>query len=97
MLPSVGRIVHYVSYGTPGGEYTSQCRAAVVSEVQRQETANSPVPDGRIVGLVVLNPTGQFFHSLADGGCVQDEPTASTEDLPPHVPAGGTWHWPEKV
>lgn len=31
--PSVGRIVHYVSYGTPGGEYTSQCRAAKVAEV----------------------------------------------------------------
>jgi hypothetical protein len=31
--PSVGRIVHYVSYGTPGGEYTSQCRAAVVAGV----------------------------------------------------------------
>lgn len=31
--PSVGRIVHYVSYGTPGGEYASQCRAAVITEV----------------------------------------------------------------
>lgn len=28
--PTVGRIVHYVSYGTPGGEYTSQCRCALV-------------------------------------------------------------------
>lgn len=33
MKPSVGRIVHYVSFGTPGGEYTSQCRAAVITEV----------------------------------------------------------------
>ena len=31
--PSVGRVVHYVSYGTPGGEYTSQCRAAIVAGV----------------------------------------------------------------
>jgi hypothetical protein len=31
--PTVGRIVHYVSYGTPGGEYTSQCRAAIITEV----------------------------------------------------------------
>lgn len=30
----IGRIVHYVSYGTPGGEYTSECRAAVVTEVK---------------------------------------------------------------
>jgi hypothetical protein len=29
LRPSVGRIVHYVSYGTPAGEYTSQCRAAM--------------------------------------------------------------------
>lgn len=75
--PSVGRQVHYVSYGTPGGEFTSQCRAATVSEVGEGET----------VGLVVLNPTGLFFHSLASGGCDHDE----TEK------AGGTWHWPEMV
>src|ERR1039457_4289793 len=31
--PSTGRIVHYVSYGTPGGEYSRECRAAVVTEV----------------------------------------------------------------
>lgn len=30
-VPSVGRIVHYVSYGTPGGEYTSECRAAIIT------------------------------------------------------------------
>ena len=33
MKPSVSRMVHYVSYGTPGGEYASACRAAVVTEV----------------------------------------------------------------
>jgi hypothetical protein len=31
--PSIGRVVHYTSYGTPGGEYSSQCRAAIVTEV----------------------------------------------------------------
>ena len=55
MTPSIGRIVHYVSYGTPGGEYTSQCRAAVVTEVPADDAAQS-------VGLCVLNPTGQFFN-----------------------------------
>jgi len=24
MKPSIGRIVHYVAYGTPGGEYPSR-------------------------------------------------------------------------
>jgi len=48
----VGRIVHYVSYGTPGGEYPSVCRAAVVTEVDSYQN----------IGLCVLNPTGQFFN-----------------------------------
>lgn len=51
MQPSVGRIVHYQSYGTPGGEFKSQPRAAVITEVVNDET----------VHLCVLNPTGQFF------------------------------------
>jgi hypothetical protein len=33
MAPRVGELVHYVSYGTPGGEYRSQCRAATIAEV----------------------------------------------------------------
>ena len=52
MQPSIGRIVHYVSYGTPGGEYTRECRAAIVTEVVN--------PD--LVGLAVMNPTGMFFN-----------------------------------
>lgn len=58
MKPSVGRIVHYVSYGTPGGEYTSQCRAAIIAGVS----------EGALCDLVVLNPTGLFFNP-----CPQDE------------------------
>jgi len=50
--PSVGRIVHYVSYGTPGGEFLSECRAAVITEVMNEG----------FVGLCVLNPSGVFFH-----------------------------------
>lgn len=56
--PSVGRIVHYVSYGTPGGEHPSVCRAAVVTEVDREMVGG----DGWVVGLAVLNPTGMFFN-----------------------------------
>jgi hypothetical protein len=61
MKPSVGRIVHYVSYGTPGGEYGSECRAAVVTAVRN---------DHGIVDLCVLNPTGMFF----DQDVLQSEP-----------------------
>lgn len=82
--PSVGRIVHYVSHGTPVRSDGSQafpptCRAAIVTEVDDADP-------GR-VGLAVLNPTGQFFHSLGAGGSVHAEGA--------HV--GGSWHWPERV
>lgn len=49
--PCLGEAVHYVSYGTPGGEYPSRCRAADVTEVV------SPTQ----VHLLVKNPTGLFF------------------------------------
>jgi len=55
-LPTVGRIVHYVSYGTPGGEYGQQCRAAVVADAP----PGKPQADAAL-GLCVLNPKGIFF------------------------------------
>lgn len=80
--PSVGRVAHYVSHGTPirpdGSQaYAPQCRAATVTEVG----------EGGVVGLCVLNPTGFFFHALSDGGCAHDEDAKT----------GGSWHWPERV
>ena len=82
MKPSVGRVVHYVSYGTPGGEYGKECRAAVVTEVPA--LLSEGPDDGSTVGLCVLNPTGQFFNRAVpyDGA---------------GEPEGGTWHWPERV
>jgi hypothetical protein len=80
--PSVGRIVHYVSHGTPPGKdgsqaFTSERRAAIVTEVP--EGIEGP----QTIGLCVLNPSGQFFNR----GVLQDEDGH----------AGGTWHWPERV
>ena len=76
--PSVGRIVHYVSYGTPGGEYTSQCRAAIVTEVPTDdEWFAQSGPGTPKVGLCVLNPTGQFFNrgvEYHDGGETPGKP-----------------------
>lgn len=54
-VPSVGRTVHYTSYGTPGGEYPSVCRAAVVTEVPVHH-------DIKGIHLCVLNPEGMFFN-----------------------------------
>jgi hypothetical protein len=83
-IAAVGRIVHYVSHGTPlrsdGSQaFPPQCRAATITEVD----ADDP---GR-VGLSVQNPTGLFFHPLDAGGCVLDHSGT----------LGGSWHWPEPV
>jgi hypothetical protein len=78
--PSIGRIVHYVSYGTPNGEYGKECRAAIVTQV------NGRGADERErIGVAVLNPSGMFFH--------EDLPEL---DPAVHGHQGGTWHWPER-
>lgn len=52
---TVGRMVHYVAYGTPNGEFPQGVhRAAVVTAVEDA--------DKGIVSLCVLNPTGIFFN-----------------------------------
>lgn len=53
MKPTVGRIVYYKSYGTPGGEFKSVDRAAIITQVHTDEC----------VDLCVLNPTGMFFNT----------------------------------
>jgi hypothetical protein len=86
MKPTIGRVVHYVSYGTPGGEYGKECRAAIVTEVGDYPEGVSDADMDNIavpVGLCVLNPTGQFFNR----GVMQSELGRE----------GGSWHWPERV
>lgn len=86
MQPSVNRLVHYVSYGTPGGEYTRQCRAAIVTAVAPAEPDGVHVTeDGFVVALCVVNPEGLFFK--------QHVPYDAA--LEGALPQGGTWHWPE--
>jgi hypothetical protein len=74
--PSVGRVVHYVSYGTPGGEYGRECRAAIVTAVDTSW----------FVDLAVLNPTGMFFDQsvLLDEGA---EPRGGTWHWPERTDA----------
>jgi hypothetical protein len=97
-LPSVGRIVHYVSYGTPGGEYTKECRAAIVTKVNGPAIDPITLSDSDMcdVDLCILNPTGMVFNQH----CVQHE-APETETQKPGGGAlnhdGGTWHWPERV
>lgn len=84
MIPSVCRMVHYVSHGSPvrpdGTQaYKPECRAAIVTEVADLETDTN----ASSVGLCVINPSGIFFVEDA----MQSE----------HGREGGTWHWPEQV
>lgn len=53
MKPSVGRIVHYQTYGTPGGEYLSEPMAAIVTKVY---------PGGSLVDLSVFYDSGLSFR-----------------------------------
>jgi hypothetical protein len=81
--PSVGRVVHYVAYGTPGGEFPAGvCRVAVITQVDQRPALGDTDPPGTYVGLCILNPTGLFFNQA-----VRYDPNK----------APGTWHWPEYV
>lgn len=83
--PSVGRIVHYVSHGTPSRgdssqEFKSECRAAVIAGI--------PNPDDlSVLQLCVLTPTDVRFH----------EATHDEGDFNDAGRWNGTWHWPERV
>jgi hypothetical protein len=95
--PSVGRIVHYHSYGTPGGEYRPEARAAIITAVHWSDAADEedwqgieqPAASGDdqaidyidSISLAVLNPTGMFFN--------ENVPFSS-------VPAPGHWSWPPR-
>lgn len=82
-LPTVGRVVHYVSHGSADGTYPSICRAAVVSEVPTEIEGyygEGSEPNEHHVNLCVLNPTGIFFGQSAHAE--------------PGEMKGGTWHWP---
>lgn len=76
MKPSIGRIVHYQSYGTPGGEYSPEPRAAVVTEIHPEAGYTM------LVGLCVLNPTGMFFNRAVP---YSEEPKPGHWSWPPRV------------
>lgn len=93
MTPNdIGRKAHYVSYGTPGGEYGSVCRAAVITEVPARSEGLPPV-----AGLAVLNPEGMFFKRDVR----YDEGAEAAAPVPGQCGSrlyrGGSWHWPAHV
>ncbi len=84
MRPSIGRVVHYHAYGTPGGEYKPAPRAAIITEVDRSICDDTHDFAGTMprVALCILNPTGMFFNT--------DVPYAAE-------PTPGHWSWPPRT
>lgn len=78
--PSIGRIVHYQSFGTPGGEFLPEPRAAIITAVH----SSDPVPEHGVpyIDAAVVNPTGLFF---AVGLPFSAEPTPGHWSWPPRV------------
>ena len=74
--PSVGRIVHYQSHGSPNGQHKSEPRAAII-------TAVGPVIDDKVtVDLCVMNPSGLFFDR---GTQFSETPEPGCWSWPPRV------------
>lgn len=51
--PSIGRIVHYMKYGTPGGEHPMEASPAIITKVS---------DDNLTCHLFVMNPNGCYFN-----------------------------------
>lgn len=83
----VGRIVHYVAYGTPGGEFPKICRMAAVTEVHPSTVEEEKDFPGLRASLCVLNPSGLFFNQRLPESPVKLE-------TPAGALVGGTWHDP---
>jgi hypothetical protein len=64
--PKVSESAHYVSFGTPGGEYKSECRAAIITSAPSGGRGRPP----KKVDLFVMTPTGTHHNA-----CLQDEDT----------------------
>lgn len=54
MKATVGRIVHYMRYGSPGGEHKPEISPAVIVKVLNEETQECQ--------LFVMNPNGVYFN-----------------------------------
>ena len=79
--PSVGRVVHYQSHGSPNGQHKSEPRAAIITAVYEVPSIPGEGP-WFATDLCVLNPTGMYF----------DRATPYSE-----TPKAGHWNWPPRV
>jgi hypothetical protein len=80
MNPSVGRIVHFQTYGTPGGEHPSEPIAAVITAVH-DNFGTDKHPETR-VDLFALYPNGTSHKTNIP---FAEEPTPGHWNWPPRV------------
>jgi hypothetical protein len=110
MEPTVCRMVHYVSYGTPPGPdgtqaYRSQCRAAVVTEVGQWVTVSvaddePPDPGSGVRRRIVYqeyDPQAVALAVFSPTGQFYNGAGMVACRHDEDVRAGGTWHWPERT
>ncbi|QAU06236.1 hypothetical protein SEA_RICKMORE_1 [Gordonia phage Rickmore] len=69
--PTIGRIVHYQSYGTPNGEFLPEPRPAIITEVK----------ENGVVSATVFQPQGMYFNDLP----FAEVPTPGHWNWPPRV------------
>lgn len=103
--PPLGDPVHYVAFGTPKGEYSSVCRAAIVTEVGQWVTVKTEVPESysRSEGRPIRS-LEQWFYDDAVALFVMNPtgvflngagPVSCKHETPGDGPlSGGTWHDP---
>lgn len=55
MKPTIGRIVMYMRFGSPGGEHKAEPSPAIIVKVLNEETQECQ--------LFVVNPNGFYFNA----------------------------------
>lgn len=75
-IPTVSRMVHYQSYGTPGGEYLPEPRAAIITEVQVVGDVKAILDRGWV--LAGTHGDGVHLAMTPDGKYIPREETPTT-------------------
>lgn len=108
MRPSVGRIVHYQTYGTPGGEHAPEPIAAIITKVHDIQTQEGELVAADVVDLFAIYPNSTS-HKSGVLHASDDAPTPGMWNWPPrveaatahshggHTHAPGDWNLPPRV
>lgn len=70
---SIGRVVHYHRYGSPGGEHKPEPSPAIITKVNNEETQQCQ--------LFVMNPNGLYFNDTP----YSEEPKPGHWNWPPRI------------